>query len=296
MSPQNKAYLYAALAILFWSTVPTAFKIALTQLSFPELVFYASLSSLTVLGIALGVKGKLREVLGFSAGQYLSSALLGLFNPFLYYLILLKAYSVLPAQVAQPLNMIWPIVLVFLSVPLLGQKIAPRSFVALFICFAGVFLISSQGKVWNIRSSDPLGVALATGSSVIWSLYWVFNMRDKRDEETKLFLNFFFATLFILFLNLLMGRLRVPSLVHILPAVYVGLFEMGFAFLLWMKALRLSRSTDYISTLVYLAPFLSLVFVHRFIGEHIYWTTVIGLVLIVTGILYQKFPYNRQKN
>jgi len=51
------------------------------------------------------------------------SALLGLINPFIYYLILLKAYQLLPAQVAQPLNMIWPIILVFLSIPLLGQKI-----------------------------------------------------------------------------------------------------------------------------------------------------------------------------
>ena len=40
----------------------------------------------------------------------------------LYYLILLKAYQLLPAQVAQPLNMIWPVILVFLSVPILKQK------------------------------------------------------------------------------------------------------------------------------------------------------------------------------
>ena len=36
---------------------------------------------------------------------------MGLLNPVAYYLILFKAYTILPAQVAQPLNMIWPIVL-----------------------------------------------------------------------------------------------------------------------------------------------------------------------------------------
>jgi drug/metabolite transporter (DMT)-like permease len=39
------------------------------------------------------------------------SAITGALNPFGYYLILFKAYSLLPAQLAQPLNMIWPVTL-----------------------------------------------------------------------------------------------------------------------------------------------------------------------------------------
>ncbi len=293
MKNQEKAYVFALVSIFFWSTVATAFKIALRYMDFLELVFWASLSSLFILGIALAFTGRFTELFRFSPGQYLQSAFLGFLNPFLYYIILLKAYSLLPAQVAQPLNMIWPIVLVFLSVPLLGQQIALRSFIALFICFAGVFLISSQGEVWRISRSDPFGIALATGSSVIWSLFWIFNVRDRRAEELKLFLNFFFATLFILILNLALGRFRSLPVLHLLPAVYVGFFEMGLTFLFWMKAMQLSRSTDLISTLVYLAPFLSLLFIHFIVGEHIYWTTVIGLIMIILGILYQKFRFGR---
>ncbi len=72
------------------------------------------------------------------------SALMGALSPFAYYLVLFKAYEMLPAQVAQPLNMVWPIVLVFLSVILLKQKISSKSFIALFISFIGVYFISSQ--------------------------------------------------------------------------------------------------------------------------------------------------------
>ena len=86
--------------------------------------------------------------------ELLTSALLGLLNPFIYYIILLKAYKLLPAQVAQPLNMIWPIILVFLSVPILGQKIPGKSFIALFISFIGVYIISSQGQPFHPGSSD----------------------------------------------------------------------------------------------------------------------------------------------
>ncbi|HDR88259.1 MAG TPA: DMT family transporter [Bacteroidetes bacterium] len=289
MNNQAKAYLYAGIAIFFWSTVASAFKIALRQLDFLELVFYASVVSLLFLGVVLIFQGKMKRIFHFSLAEYGRSAILGFLNPFLYYIVLLKAYSLLPAQVAQPLNMIWPIILVFLSVPLLKQTISSRSFMALFICFAGVYLISSQGNVWNIEKSDHLGVALATGSSLIWSLYWIFNVRDRREEIVKLFLNFFFATFFLLALNLALGKFRNVSFTALLPAVYVGLFEMGVSFFFWMRAMQLARTTDTISTLVYLAPFLSLVFIHLFVGEHIYVTTVVGLIFIVMGIIYQKF-------
>ena len=82
------------------------------------------------------------------------SAILGFINPFVYYLILLKAYQLLPAQVAQPLNMIWPIILVFLSVPILGQKIGRKSYIALFISFAGVYSISSQGRLFSTGQAN----------------------------------------------------------------------------------------------------------------------------------------------
>jgi drug/metabolite transporter (DMT)-like permease len=67
----------------------------------------------------------------------------------------------------------------------------------------------------------------------------------------------------------------------------VGLFEMGITFFLWLKALQLASTTDKVSNLVYLAPFLSLVFLHFIIREPVYYTTPAGLLLIISGILIQ---------
>ena len=285
---QQKAHIYAGLAIFFWSTVATVFKIALQYLDPLNLVMYASLTSFVALFVIVLVKGKLKEILTFTKADFANSIILGFLNPFLYYIILFKAYSLLPAQVAQPLNMVWPIVLVFLSIPFLKQKIGVSSFIALFISFAGVFLISSQGDVFHFGKSNPIGVLLAVGSSLIWSFFFIFNVRDKRDEELKLLMNFFFSTVFILLLNLIMGNFRIPEFKGMAAAAYIGLFEMGITFLFWLKALSLSKSTDRISNYVYLAPFVSLIFIHHFLGEKIYWTTILGLFLIVAGIIYQK--------
>lgn len=286
----RKSYIYALLAILFWSTVPTAFKISLGQLEIIQMLTIASVTSALVLGIIVSVQKKLPLVIKSTRGEILNSALLGFVNPFIYYLILLKAYSLLPAQVAQPLNMIWPVILVFLSVPLLKQKIHGRSYIALLISFAGVFIISSQGKMFNLEGTNLTGVMLATGSSVFWAFYFILNMRDKRDEGVKLFLNFLFGSIYLIVSMTVTGKWNLPvSLKGAAASVYIGLFEMGITFFFWLKALQLARSTDKVSNLVYLAPFISLIFVHFILGEPVYYTTPAGLLLIISGILIQNY-------
>jgi len=293
MNRQQQAYLFACLSVLFWATVPSIFKIGLSQLSTTRFLFIATIVSTLIFMVLILIQKKFSLFAHYSPKQYLYSALLGLFNPFLYYLILFRAYSLLPGQVAQPLNMIWPILLVFLSVPILRQRIPGRSYLALFISFAGVYLISSQGHPFILHITEPSGVILALGSAVIWSFFWLLNVRDERDETMKLAISFIFASIYIGLLLILAPEHDPWPLKGILLGVYAGIFEMGITFFLWMKALRLTSTTDKISNLVYIAPFLSLFIIHIFVGEIIYFTTVAGLVLIITGILLEKVPLKK---
>ncbi len=138
MKKQNKALLFAGLAVFFWSTVATAFKIALRELDVFQLIFYASGVTVVLLLLILLFQRKTGLVLKQTRRGWFMSMFIGAFNPLLYYVVLLKAYSLLPAQLAQPLNMIWPIVLALLSVPLLKQKIGWISVGALLVSFTGV--------------------------------------------------------------------------------------------------------------------------------------------------------------
>ena len=288
MDSNRQSYIYAGLAILFWSTVPTAFKISLAELPVIAVLTIASVTSAVALFAIILSTRKTGLVLKSSGMEFLNSALLGLINPFLYYLILLKAYQLLPAQVAQPLNMIWPIILVFLSVPILKQKIEPKSYLALFISFAGVYIISSQGKLFRPMDASLTGILLATGSSVFWAFYFILNVKDKRDEAVKLFLNFFFGSVYLIIAILITGQWSaISGIKGILSSVYVGLFEMGITFFFWLNALRLAKTTDKVSNLVYLAPFISLVFVHFILHETVFITTPAGLLLIIFGIIIQ---------
>jgi len=284
MEQQTRAYLHAATAVFLWSTVASAFKLSLRHLSSVELLLGAALVSLAVLVLMLAVRGRLGEVRAVPPREWGRSALLGFLNPFLYYLVLFRAYELLPAQEAQPLNMTWPIVLVLFSVVFLRQRIGPTSIVALAVSFLGVLVISTRGELATLRITDPTGVACALGSTLIWAAYWTAGVRDPLDPVLRLAMNFLFGAALVAAWALLVEPVRWPSRPGALGATYVGLFEMGITFVVWLQALRLSRSTVQVSILIFLAPFLSLVWIHLLVGEEIFPSTVTGLVLIVAGI------------
>lgn len=293
MEKQRSAYLYALLAVLFWSTSASAFKICLSseRLNIPVLLllFGASLVSSIVLFVHLVLSGKAKLLKTLSREDVMRSAFLGFLTPFLYYTVLFKAYSILPAQQAQPLNFVWPLTLVLLSIPILRQKIKRKDILAICISFFGVLVILTKGHILSFRLTDPLGVALATGSSIPWALYWIYNVKNKRDEVLSLFLNFTWASVYVFFLLLAAGDLQMLSFKSILGVTYVGLFEMGITFLIWLKALKLSKTTANVAGLIYLVPFLSLIVIYFVLGETILPSTIIGAVLIVGGIILQRY-------
>lgn len=288
MKKSSQAYIYAALSVFLWGTIPTAFKLALSELSIVTMLGITTFVSTIVLFAIMVLTGKMCLLKETTRKDLLWSALLGLITPVGYYMILLTAYSRLPGQVAQPINMIWPIILVFFSIPLLGQRIPGRSFVALAISLVGVYIISSQGAPLSPGRSDTLGVMLALVSGVLWALYFVLNMRDRRDESVKLFTSFAFGSLYMVILMAASGSFSHPvSFKGAAASVYCGFFEMGITFWLWLKALQMSETTDRVGNLVYFAPFISLILLHFIIDEPVYYTTLAGLLLIIGSVVWQ---------
>ncbi len=294
MDRHKKAYLYAAAVVLFWSTIPSAFKISLRYLDVLPLLFYASLFSTVTFFVFLLFLKKLYLLKTLSKEDYFRSALLGFLNPFLYYCVIFRSYTLLPAQQAQPLNFFWPITLVLLSIPLLKQRIRAREIVSIVVSFIGVIIISTRGDISGLKVESPLGVFLALSSTIVWSLFWIYNIKDKRDEAAGLFLNFAFGFAFVTVAMLFFAKFEPPDMKGLLGAAYIGLFEMGITFLLWLKALKMTKTTAKVANLIYLTPFLSLIVVRLAIREQILPATIIGLLFIVGGIILQRL--SRPKN
>lgn len=295
MKNQSKATLFALLTVLFWSTMSSAFKLSLSYFSFQNLLLWAVIFGWIGLVGLMIFQRRMHELFPKNTKDLMRSALLGLLNPFAYYLVLFKAYELLQAQEAGVLNYSWPVILTLLSIPLLGQKIGLKSVIAIFISFIGLWIISTKGAVFSLQFNSPLGVALALGSAFIWALYWIINLRDKRAAIPKISLNMSFGLVYILLYSLFFDTWQAPNISGLIGAAYIGFFEMGFTFVLWMMALNLSENTAKISNLIFLSPFIALFFIRIFVGEEIHLSTITGLIFIVGGIILQQAKLKRIK-
>jgi len=284
----DRAYCYAITVILLWSTVASAFKITLRYLNVLQMLFYSSMTSFIVFSVAIVAFNKVDMLRSYSLRDYMYSALLGFLNPLLYYTVLFKAYSLLPAQIAQSLNYTWPIAIALLSTIILNQKVGLKEIAALLVSFIGVVVVITGARAIEYTAFKYSGVFYALCSAFIWAFYWTLNARDKRDEILKLFLNFLFGTIYIYAIVLLNSISLAVPFEGLAGAIYIGLFEMGVTFLLWLKALTLSKKAAYVSNLIYVVPFISLLFIRLTVGETISSSTIFGLTLIVSGIIAHK--------
>ncbi len=287
MTRQTKAYAFALATVAFWSTIASASKITLRHINPAQLVFYSSIVSTLVLFLTLIFQRKLLWLKQLKPKDWIVSTGFGLLNPFAYYLVLFKAYDMLPAQQAQVINYTWAITLSLLSIPFLGQKVVGRQWLAIATSYSGVLVIATKGNIFSLQFENPLGVGLALLSTILWALYWIFNTKDRRDPVIGLFLNFLCALPFIGLYLFFTKNFIIPPIYGFVGASYIGIFEMGLAFVLWLMALKLTSSAAKIANLIFIAPFGSLIFIYFLVGEKIFTSTLVGLVLVIAGLIIQ---------
>lgn len=301
MTNQNRAFLYAGLTVLMWSTIATALKLALAYLPPTPLMLIAMGTALVFLGLLLsqkcGAPGGWADLSGLTRGDRLNILAQGGIL-FCYYNLLLRAFDGLPAQVAQPINSTWALVLALLSAWLLRQRLSLKEFLCMLFAYGGVVIVATGGSSGELAPIRPLGLACVMGSTVLNAVYWLINAKNKASPLLSLFLSFAVAALLALLALLLGGRGHMPPAplpwTGILAAVAVGLLEMGIPFILWGRALKLSTSVARVSTLSFLVPFLSLFWVSLVLREPIALSTLVGLACIVSGTFLQQRAATRR--
>jgi len=292
LTSQKHAAYYGFATVLCWSTVATAFKFSLQSLSPTQLIMVASLVSWLFLIVVLIIRKRAHKLFSQKPKVYLHSFLFGLMNPTLYYLLLFSAYAQLPAQEAQAINYSWAIVMSILAVPLLGHRMTRADVLAAIFCYLGVLVIATRGELLTLQFANPRGVVLAVASTLVWSLYWIFNRRDQREPVMGLCLNFSFSLPLIIAFTWWSGEFaglfEETAWRGLVAGAYVGVFEMGLAFVLWLRAMKLAENTARIANLIFISPLLSLVLIAVFLKEPILSSTLIGLGLIIGGLVIQQ--------
>ena len=260
-----------------------------------QLLLVASVTSVLLLGGLLAGQRKLGLALTTLRTRPLFFISLGILNPALYYLLLFEAYRLLPAQQAQAINYTWAIALSLLAVPFLKQRLNRFDGVAIMLAYLGALIIATRGDPFSLNFDSGYGVLLALASTLIWAGYWILNTRNTTDPLISLFLTFSCSLPFTLLACGVLSDFELRAWQGWLGAIYVGLFEMGIAFLLWLLALRHARQAAHISNLIFLSPFISLLLLRWLVHEPIATATPLGLLLIVAALLVQQWPAWRKQ-
>jgi drug/metabolite transporter (DMT)-like permease len=293
MKAEHKSLIYIVIAILSWSTVASAFKIALSYFSHFEMLLIAAITALIIFTVVMTFQRKWSHLSALTKRQWKKYALVSLLNPLIYYLVLFKAYDILPAQIALPINYFWPIIL-FILLSIMTRTEIPRvKFIGMLTSLAGVAFITLGSFNINGNSLPVAGLLLALLSAILWASFWIINNTNKEvDNIVSLFLNFFFGSLYLLITSFFVG-ININSLEGLFSSMYVGAFEMAIPFIFFSLALRTTGNPALINQLCYLSPFISLFIIHLVLKENIYPTTYFGLSLIVLGIGFNEYLAKR---
>jgi drug/metabolite transporter (DMT)-like permease len=95
-----------------------------------------------------------------------------------------------------------------------------------------------------------------------------------------------FGLIFAIPAVIIFSKITAVNLPQLGGLIWLGAFTTGLAFTFWFLALKYG-DTAKMSNIIFLTPLLSLVWIYFLIGEKILLSSVIGLILIVTGIIIQ---------
>ena len=285
-------------AVGLWSTMATAFKWALEFSSPIQLIAIAVTVSWLFFAARLVYQGKISQLKTISGGTLRRCFALGCINPVLFYGVLFTAYDLLPAQDAMAINYTWGLTLPFIAACFSRVLPSIREASLALLSYVGILIIVTDGNLTSFEFDNVTGVALAIGSTVLWGLSWVLNKliveRANVDAELALLLNFTTAVPILWVTLSITGSLPSLNSGTVLGGIYIGLFEMGAAFVLWMKAMQLTDTPIRVSSLIFLAPPLSLVFIATVLGESVAISTLVGLVFILVGLAGQQVAINNK--
>ena len=280
----NKSHTYILFSIIFWATSPVVIRLLLSGVDNFQVSFYTSLFSAATLFLIVVFQKKLSILKKYSKKDILKICLLGFFGIFLYNLLFVYSFVFLTTQEDFVLNYLWPVLVVIFGIIILKEKVSMKKILAIVLGFIGVSIVVSKGA--ELSFLNPFGVVLAVSGAVSYSLFSVLSKRCKYEKFTSMFLYCLFSVPFSFLVAISLSQIIIPTLEQLIGLLWLGSVTIGLGFTFWLKAIEVG-DTAKMSNLVLATPFLSLVFVYLILGEEIIISSIIGLVLIISGILVQ---------
>jgi drug/metabolite transporter, DME family len=274
---------FVVLGVLLWSTGGLFIK--LTTLDAYQVTFFRSvLAALTVIVI------KRREGLGIS--------MFGLFSSAVYAaLLFLFVWATKHGTSANAIFLQYtaPIYILVFGPFLIGEKFHWQDLITITLCIGGMSLFF----IGQLDTTAYMANIAALASGVFFGLYMML-LRHKRAGGMN-------TTITVIYGNLMLAAVTLPSGIAALPVMslsdaagvaFLGIFQIGIAYILFIKGVTGGTRPLDASIIGFIEPILNPVWVFLFIGEHpSNWAILGGTIILATVVYHTLNQYRgRQPN
>lgn len=288
------AYFYVSIVILLWASFPAVIKILLTNLDNFQVLFFLTLIATISLFLITLFQKKIKMISKYKPKDYLNFAYMGLIGVFLYHLFFFGSLMFLSTQEALIVNYLWPIMLVVFSSSLLKEEFTAKKIISTALSFLGVYVVISKGNFSSLTFLNPLGILLAFLGAVCYGLFSALGKKYDYDKTLSMFFYYLFSLFFITLVTPLFSAFTYPTLKELIGLLWLGVAASGIGFVLWFLALK-HGETSTISNIIYLTPFVALVYIYFLLGEKILFSSIIGLLIIISSVFLQLLNPNASK-
>ncbi len=172
----------------------------------------------------------------------------------------------------------------------LDEAITARKIAGILLGFFGLFLIITRG-VFSLSLfgfASTFGDLLVFASAVAWTAFTVggkgfLSRFNPLSSVTAIMVSGFLLILPLGILKGGWGNLFHLSLLTWMGVLFLGIFCSGLGYLFWYSALE-KKDSGSVGMYLYLEPLVTLVGASLFLGEPIYWTTVVGGAMTLAGV------------
>ena len=271
--------------LLFWGSFAAVSQIALGDMDSHQVQFYMFASASLILTVIYAFTGKFKALFRLPAKAWGGLALLGV-PSYLYYMCFILALNMIPPIEAAMLNYSFPIFMMLLAVPILGEKMTVVKAACALIGFVGMVLIVANGQFEHFRFTNWQGDATALIGAVCWALFSNLGKKVEVDPVLSVYIYTLVGTILSGVMVTFYSGWVWPDRQPLLGVIWMGSSTFVVGYYLWFRLLR-TISASQAASVSFLIPFFSLLYIVVLLDEQMSWNQLQGFGLIAMGVFIQ---------
>lgn len=269
---------------MFWSSAFPAVKFSLDYYSPENLMLFRFLVASALLLAYCGIKKvplpKPRDLPMF--------AVCGFVGIFMYMWAFNAGTNMVTSGISGFIIASAPVFTLILSIIFLKEKASLPIWAGIIVSFAGIVIIAST-QVTDLQIN--LGVWVLLSAAIFASIFIIVQRLLLKKYSVMQ------VTAYPIVLGTIFMCIFAPNLLRELPnapmvanavVVYLGLFPAAIAYFLWGYALAKSEKTVYVTSFLYLSPFLTIIIAFIWLDETITPLAFVGGIVVIAGMVLTK--------